>query len=429
MDYYRKTLELIQEYKKTELKHEYMDGFFTNPQIYIDRTKELLRLIRVEGDEIKVIHIAGTSAKGSTSWLIANSLCNAGNSVGLFTSPPMQSQTERFWLNGKYISAKSYFELASEVVELANTMSESDLGKPSVSEIYTVIFYVWCVRNEVGFAVVEAMAGGRFDATNALENKVATVLTRVGLDHMHLLGETTEKIAIDKARIARSGIKLFCGETDPKLQNLIRAICENEGAEYLSLEVKDSSNIAPLASVAVCGQLGVVAKVDSKQTRLPGRLEHLEYQGKSVLLDGAHNQQKMEYLMTYLQSLKYDRLLVVLGFSNNKNPKDFMKLIMSTSDELVLTSFDLNDEDKHTPKLGMRSLDQLENLAHDQGMKFKSYQDPVQAFQETMSTAKTNDLILVTGSMYLVGKIRNLFYPLEQVVDQQSSFPNSSKEL
>ncbi len=418
---YKDILEKISAYKKLPTQGVYTDGFFNHPEFYLDRTRELLGQIGLVGNEIKLVHIAGTSGKGTMANLLTRSLQNSGLKVGLFTSPPLQVETERFVINGNLIALDEYSRLLYRLIDIGEQMAGSEFGRPSFGEINTVLGYQYFIEQNCDLIVIEALAGGQFDATNVFENKLACVLTRVGLDHMHMLGDTTEKIAIDKAHIVRQDVPLFVGEPDLKLQNLISTICVNEGAVFHSI-LKDGNYDTVTLATAVCNYLGVLFNND--KLLLPGRLEEIKYENSTVVLDGAHNQQKVTYLIDWLK-FKYPNknIVMLLGASSNKNSKSYLVDIMKIADVLHLTTFYLEQNRRHSPKLAMRSIKELEDISASAGLEFHSWNKPIEGFKTIISKSGPDDIVVVTGSMFLVGVIRDLFYPSSKILTQQTTFP------
>ena len=420
MEKYQQALKLLDLYKKLPTKGVYMDGFFTDPGFYRERTKSLLKALGLVGDELAIIHVTGTSGKGSVSAGLAAQLELAGKKVGLFTSPPVQVQTERFVINSKYISVSDYYYYLEKTLQAAESLANNTMGRPSVGEVNVAIVYQYFIDKGVEVAVIEALAGGRYDATNALENKLLTVVTRIGLDHMHLLGDSVEKIAVDKAFIARAGVPLICGESNHLVRDLIQTVCNHVGAKFIPV-VESDSNLNHGLIATACQVLGI--NHQPKDIQLPARLERQEYKGWLVLLDGAHNAQKMNYLMDYISTLKFKKLHLLLAASSNKNSKQYLEQVMQAADSVTLTSFPLLNFEKHTAKLSMRSVTELSDIADSVNVQYSVVPNPTEAFKDIAAKAGVDDLILVTGSMYLCGRIRELFYTADQILAQRTSFP------
>jgi len=162
-------------------------------ELGIKRMRLFLQKLGNPQHNYPTIHIAGTSGKGSTAFLTAKILQQAGKKVGLHTSPHLQTIRERFKINNKMISESGYVELINQLMPTIEEMKKSKYGRPSYFEILVAAVFVYFDRQKVDAAVIESGLGGKFDGTNAL-NATVTILTNVGLDHVHILGKTKSAI-------------------------------------------------------------------------------------------------------------------------------------------------------------------------------------------------------------------------------------------
>lgn len=169
-------------------------GNFSLPPT-LDRIKTVLAKLGNPQNEIKAIHIAGTNGKGSVSAMLASAFKEAGYKTGLFISPYIIEFTERIQINGEYIEKNALCEYAKKVKDTDVALTEF--------EFITALAFLYFAEQKIDILICETGLGGRLDATNSLENKLATVITKIGLDHTAILGDTIEKIAAEKCGILR----------------------------------------------------------------------------------------------------------------------------------------------------------------------------------------------------------------------------------
>ncbi|MFH1238523.1 MAG: Mur ligase family protein, partial [bacterium] len=163
----------------------------------LNKIKRVLKLLGNPQDKLKIIHIAGTNGKGSTAAFTASILQEAGYQVGLYTSPHLVDFRERIQINGQPVSSRQVAKLFSRI------RSKAPNHGLTYFEFTTIAAFLHFVRHKVDFAVIEVGLGGRLDATNAIKNNLAAVITNVDFDHTEYLGRTLEKIAFEKAGIIR----------------------------------------------------------------------------------------------------------------------------------------------------------------------------------------------------------------------------------
>lgn len=335
---------------------------------------------------LRVIHVAGTNGKGSTSAMIASVLKHAGFKVGLYTSPHLVDYRERMQIGGEMISEYDIVRFIEKI---------EALGIPlTFFEFTTAIALLYFAHNDVDFVVLEVGLGGSWDATNVCDAEIA-VFTSIGLDHTRILGDSIDLIAKDKCGIIKPSSKVVVGEDNNAL-DLIREISQGHdfyvapkfsGRISLAGEFqKDNAGIA----AKVCGLLGVedkFIKVGVANTHWPGRLQFID---KNILFDCAHNPDAVGVVKDYVKSLDFDRLIVVFGVLADKDYRRMIKLLPKP-DFLILTTPDSD-----------RALDPVE-LAHDG--ECAVVESPEEALRFAKEIALENDLIFVTGSIFLVGDL------------------------
>lgn len=415
----------------------------------LERIEELLEVLENPQDSFASIHVGGTSGKGSTATMIASILTAAGYRTGLHLSPHLQVLNERFQVNNRMVPTG---ELAAvwDVVKPAvrQVGMVSPWGAPSYFEAQVAMAFYLFARRQVDVAVVEVGLGGRLDATNVLRPRVA-VLTSIGLDHTEILGDTIELIAQDKAGIIKPGQIVVSGVTQPSAIKVITDRCRAQrvalwqvdrdfacqpddrsatfrvsvpGKTYsgLSLAMRGDfqcNNAACAVTAAHAFTRGVaVADVRAglRSTVLPGRMEEVQ-QRPIVVLDGAHNEDKMRAAAEAMNTgYAGRRRIVVLSVKSDKSYLDIMRHALVGADLLIVTAFKVT---------GGRAPVSPQVLAQGAatlfpGLAVRVEADPLQAVRMALAAAGPDDVVWVTGSLYLVGEVRSLWHPAEELVQQ-----------
>lgn len=395
----------------------------------LDRMSELMTLMAEPQHQYPVLHLTGTNGKTSTA-RIASRLLEATNlSVGTYTSPHLESITERMAWNGEPISEAAFGEVIGEVADLVGLMSTV----PSHFEILTAAAFRWFSDLPVHAAVVEVGLLGRWDATNVADGSVA-VVTNVGLDHVNYAG-TLENIAREKAGIVKPGATLVLGERDPDLAAILEDVpagaiwrrgddfdvldrrlahggrlvtIRTPGAIYedvfLSLHGAFQVDNAAIALAACEAFLGgpiaddVVEEAFAAVTS-PGRLEVMGHQ-PLVLLDGAHNPDGARALApTLLEEFAVaGRTIVVFGVLDPHDPVEMLDALRDLHiDEIVACA-----------PASPRALPPEEVLAaaDELGIPAQAARSVAAAVDRALSIAEEDDLVLVTGSLHTVGNAR-----------------------
>ena len=358
----------------------------------------------------KVIHIAGTNGKGSTSHLIASILQEAGYKVGLYTSPHLKDFRERIRINGAVISEEG-------VVSFINGNSDFfEKIRPSFFEMTVGMAFDWFAKNDIDIAVVEVGLGGRLDSTNIVK-PVISVITNIGYDHQQFLGDTLQEIAFEKAGIIKEITPVVIGEYQEEVITVFKRIAAEKGA-VLSVAAKNMEkpyktdlkgsyqyhNVrTALHTIKRLNALGIsvnakdiesgLLKVVSN-TGIMGRWQLLQ-QRPRVICDTAHNREGLVYVIEQLNQEIYDSLHIVIGMVNDKNAKE------------LLTMFPKNATYYYCEPAIPRALDVrvLEEVATGIGLKGKSYASVENAFKGALKKAGSKDLVFVGGSTFVVAEV------------------------
>ena len=396
-----------------------------NKAFKLDEIKAFLEQLDNPQDKLRVIHVAGTSGKTSTSYYIASLLHSAGLTTGLTISPHLSSITERLQINMQPISDREFCDQLEKFMPIVE--------KSGLTLTYFVVLvsfiYWYFAKADVDYAVVETGMGGRLDGTNTVNNpdKVC-VITDIGFDHMEYLGTTLPAIAAEKAGIIHADNHVYIIEQPKEIMNVfikrvkevgaeLHVIKENdmvvyrrelvqEGQSYRELPDFQQRN-ALLAYVVVRKILkgqslerGVTDK--AFKVEIPGRMEiHKLPSGQTIILDGAHNSQKMSALATSIQrKFPQQSMAVLLGMKETKDFQASIDELLPITDEAIATEFEaMQDLPIHSvePQL-------LADYLVDNGVPTKVVSDYRQAVDALLD--RPERLLLVTGSIYLLGQVK-----------------------
>jgi len=387
----------------------------------LENTRELLDKMGFDWRG-RVVHVSGTNGKGSCASALNSILSAAGYRVGLYTSPELIEFTERIRVGGAQIQKREFAKLAGDVQRLTRKMQ----SKPTFFEATTAIALKHFADQRADAMVLEVGMGGRLDSTNVIPGEVS-VVTNVALDHMEYLGDTVEKIAYEKAGIVSPGSTLVTAAEGQALR-VLEAECAKKRSAVIrvgsDVHVADSSSTidgtsftlktktqtydikSPLpglfqaqnlaCAAAAAETMGVPKKhilSGIERARWPGRLDAVR-RDPLVLLDCAHNPAGMKQLRSFIAKTPYERLIVVAGFSRDKEWASMAEML-SDADRFIATRYD-----------NPRSLEPREILS---AVKGEESRDVKSAVRGAIKSATPRDLVLVTGSIYVVGEAMPLF--------------------
>ncbi|HUF32970.1 MAG TPA: folylpolyglutamate synthase/dihydrofolate synthase family protein [Acidimicrobiales bacterium] len=395
----------------------------------LDRMVALCALMADPQHAQPVIHVTGTNGKGSVVRMVSALLAASGLSVGTYTSPDLERVNERLSRNGEPIDDEALAEAIGAVVEL-----EALSGlRPSRFELLTLAAFRWFADSAVDVAVLEVGMGGRWDATNVADGAVA-VVTNVSLDHTEYLGPTRHSIALEKAGIVKPGASLVLGETDPSLA----AVFEGAGAAttwvrgreldctdnvvavggrsvslrtpgatyddvFLSLHGAHQGDNAALAVAAAEAFFGRPLEDDlvregMASVEVPGRFEVLGRQ-PLVVIDGAHNPAGALTASATLDdfSVAGERILVV-GMNQGRDPVEMLQALGAASARVVVACA------ADMPRA--MAAEEVASAARSLGVEADVVRSVPDALDRATALATEDDIVLVTGSLYVVGAAR-----------------------
>jgi dihydrofolate synthase/folylpolyglutamate synthase len=395
-----------------------------------------------------VIHVTGTSGKGSTAATVAAILTAAGYRVGLRTSPYLQVPTEKLQIGPTLIDPASFAEMTSRVLAAAARLiqTEPEERRFSYSEAWSVLGYWWFAVRQVDLAVVEVGAGGRFDATNVIDPLVS-VITSVGLDHLVTLGPDIADIAWHKAGIIKPGSTAVVGDLPAEALSVIAEEAKSASVELIrTFDIDRAWTHAPPVDRGFRARNAEVATAVARllvqrgfaiseaaiadgirSARLPGRLERMPGMVEPVVwIDGAHNEDKAAALTQEAASRFRGIALpvVVVGMLRSKDPARILARLGTAASSIITTE---------PAVLGKESLsaDMLAGVAIASGfagaVHVEANPDAAVRFAEAVAK-REGAPVLVAGSMYLAGQVRRRWFPDRDVVLQRTPWPAATED-
>lgn len=378
----------------------------------------------------KVVHIAGTNGKGSVSAAIASILGAMGASVGVNTSPHLCCLNERIVIDGNPIDDLALNHAALRVKDAADGIGVV----LSFHEVITVVSFE-CFKG-LDWSVLEVGMGGRLDASNVVNSPAVTAIVSIDFDHERFLGNTLANIAKEKAGIVKPGAVLVTGRLPDEALSAVCEIADNKGVKHVQFKQDyglNINNINGLSGVgcefqsnhygtlsfvpslrgehqcynmAVAVAIGKVLGIDDKQIKYgvenvfwPGRLEELEVKSKRVLLDCAHNPAGIRSLVSYLKTSGLKDLTVGIGLLQRENWRQMI-------DELLPF---INVWNVLTPNSDRAlSAKEIGSYLASKGICAKCYDRDYQCFIADQLEKNSDERLLLTGSIYLIGDLRGM---------------------
>ncbi|PLX26053.1 hypothetical protein C0580_00750 [Candidatus Parcubacteria bacterium] len=425
LEQYQKDIYFIESLSNIPRKN-YMLGL-KDRSIFVERTRKFLTLLGSPEKKLKFIHVAGTSGKGTTSKILQALMADAGYKVGAYTSPFATTSIEKISIGDKLIDPKSLHKILEEKIKPAWDIYTKKYKDDPISyfETWLAIALLYFQEQKCDWVVLEAGLGGTHDATNVIPQAKITAITNIGMDHTEILGNSREKIAKDKAGIIKKNSIFVTTEKNKKLLKIFRAVCKKKKAWYMETEniVKDYKTDNYFDTTKQKENLNLalnilqLLKIDPKNTqsiinsfKLTCRQEIIQ-KNPLVILDGSHNKDKLANLIDFVQKQKYKNLHLLVAFAQNKNYKIPFKKLLKISDEVYLTRF-LMTERKSASLRDMQKI--AKSIKTEKSIYM--YNDPYQALDTALKSAKKDDLILVTGSFFLSGELRKKWVSEEFIV-------------
>ncbi|GCD12948.1 bifunctional folylpolyglutamate synthase/dihydrofolate synthase [Clostridium tagluense] len=422
----------------------------------LERTEKILEILGNPHKKLKCIHIAGTNGKGSTTAMVTNILVKSGYKVGSYISPFIEEFEERMQINNTNISKADLSNIITEVSKAVEKVVELGYSNPTEFEIITCAGFLYFYKNKVDFAVMEVGMGGRLDSTNVII-PVVSVITSISLDHTQILGGTIDKIAYEKAGIIKEGIPVVMFPQQKESYDVIERICREkncklikiprESATYLGKENLQQVLITSLegtgyrnnnlitqkfkvqtlnndyiielsllgkhqllnccVAINVIEELIVQGATISKNDILmglgtvkwPARLEVMNKE-PLVVIDGAHNIDGIKNLTESIDMyFNYNKIILILGILADKQVEEMIKTIVPKASRVITVT-------PHSQRAELSQ--QLKVQVEKYSGSCESIENYEEAYKKALSYCEQEDLLLVCGSLYMVGDMRKI---------------------
>lgn len=404
----------------------------------LSNTIELCKALGNPQQKFKTVHIAGTNGKGSVSHMLAAILQTAGYKTGLYTSPHLKDFRERIKINGIMVTEEFVIEFTNKIKPQIEKL------EPSFFEITVAMAFDFFAQEKIEIAIIETGMGGRLDSTNIITPEVS-VITNIGFDHMQFLGDTLEKIAFEKAGIIKSGVPVVVGELLPETKLVFEKVATEKKASIifasqkrmitdfrwenneLISEVSESSltdhkkyhldltgiyqNKNLLTVLESCFQLQKkgwkIAEHDiinglrltKKITGLHGRWDMI-HKLPTIILDVAHNTDGIKQLINQIELTEHKNLHLIIGMVKDKEVDKILELLPPYAIYYFTKS--------QIPRAIHEN--ELKKSGTLHGLRGNSFPDVNTALQSALAQSHQDDLIIISGSIFLIGEVNTLIH-------------------
>ncbi|MBC8060767.1 MAG: bifunctional folylpolyglutamate synthase/dihydrofolate synthase [Clostridiaceae bacterium] len=405
----------------------------------LSRTEKILELLDNPHKELKCIHIAGTNGKGSISAMLNSILIQAGNKVGMYTSPYLEVFEERIQINSENIKENSLSFVVTEVKKAVDEVIKLGYEHPTEFEIITCAALLYFRNEKVDFAVIEVGLGGRLDSTNVI-HPILSIITSISYDHMQVLGETIKEITIEKAGIIKNKVPVVLYPQEFEVESIIENTCfeknsslikvRRDSIEFFSVNGKKYTQVihvktykdeydielsllgshqllncsTVLTAVELLKELGIKIEKSHilfalKSVKWIGRLEVMN-KTPLIVIDGAHNIDGINKLVESVEKyFKYDNLILVLGILADKQVEDMIKVIAPLASKIIAV----------TPHSERGSLAvELKKVILKYNENCDAIENYSQAYEKALSYSNSGDIILFSGSLHMIGDMRKI---------------------
>lgn len=411
----------------------------------LERTYKILELLGNPQEKLKCIHIAGTNGKGSVTAMISKVLIECGYKVGMYTSPYLEEFEERIQINGRNIPKDSLCRAITEVSVAVEKTAASGFGNPTEFEIITCAAFLYFYYEKVDFVALEVGLGGRLDSTNVII-PIVSVIASISYDHMQILGDTLEKIAAEKAGIIKSRVPVI---TVPQESSAMKVIEEtaahlsapltkipetsvsfeysapNSGSQHISVKTqKDFYEIElsligkyqlmncalAIFTLEALKDQGVLIEKQNmisalNKVRWAGRLEILNKK-PLVVMDGAHNIDGIKKLKESIDIyFNYKKMNLVIGILADKEVESMISEIAVKADRIIAVT-------PHSNRA--QSAKELSDVIRKHNDHTEYAEDYKEAYLKGISYCSDDDMLLICGSLYMIGDMRKIIRGLSK---------------
>lgn len=399
----------------------------------MERIRALCTALGNPQEKLKIIHVAGTNGKGSTSTMISNILRKSGYNTGLFISPYVTDFRERIQYNGNMIEKKELAECVEKVKEIIDELSLKGI-QPTEFEALTATAFLYFERKNCDFVVLEVGLGGRLDSTNVINAPYVSVLTSISFDHTAILGDTIEEIASEKCGIIKFGAETVAYPfQDEKAMHIIRNTCETKcnslripdvdsltvgeekidgtDVEYKGIIYKlllagkhmVYNSITAIEAVKSLGRFNIEISDESirkgiESSVMPARTELIKKK-PVIILDGGHNEGCAQALADYIRKHIADkRIVMVSSMMADKDYESYLRTVLPFAETFIATKADVP---RALPS------DDLMKTASAYCNNCFDIDEPVKAVKAAVNITQPENALIICGSFYLAGEIRD----------------------
>ena len=405
------------EYLKRFTNYERMRTFtHSRDALDLDRIRVVLDKLGNPHEKVPIFHVAGTKGKGSTCAILSSLLQSAGYRVGVFSQPHLISIHERLVIDGKPISDEDWVNCLNKLLPNLEAMRNADMPL-TFFDIITIMSILYFEERGVDFMILEVGLGGRLDSTNVV-TPIVSIITSIDYDHTHILGDSLEVIAAEKAGIIKEGIPVISGESQSGPSEVIAKIAnEKNAALHVGIEPIESpinlhgihqrQNAAvAVKAIAVAAELGLVT-VDQSQierglmnVKLRARFEIL-HEDPLLILDGAHNPSSMRALRETIKSeFPEHKIHLLLGMTEDKEIVKSLDEILPIAHRVIFTNtgFQKSADPKELAQLA-------QSIKGISGLQIAVEAEIESAYRMLLDGLSPDQIGCITGSFYLAGEV------------------------
>lgn len=401
------------------------------------RTEKVLEFLGNPHKKLKCIHIAGTNGKGSTTSMLTSILMEAGYKVGMYTSPFLEEFEERIQINKTNIPKEDLAEFVTRVKEAVDKVIEMGFDNPTEFEIITCVMLLYFYEQKVDYAVIEVGLGGRLDSTNVI-TPILSIITSISFDHVNILGDTLEKITYEKAGIIKEGVPVVCYPQQEESIDVIKKVA-GEKKSLLTIVKSNAGNLINPKGESFTQVIKINTDKDSYLINLPllgkhqvlncavavtaveklielglsiskkqivsglgkvtwnGRMEVLRT-SPLVVIDGAHNIDGISKVRESVEMyFDFKKIILILGILGDKEVEKMVSEITSITDRVIVTS-------PHSYRA--EAPEKIKGLIKEHEIPCEIIEDYREAYLKAIDICNDGDMILICGSLYMVGDMR-----------------------
>ncbi|MDQ3123430.1 MAG: Mur ligase family protein [bacterium] len=394
----------------------------TGKDITLKRMRKIMSALGNPEKNLNVIHIAGTSGKTSTSYYITRMLQLSGEKTGLTISPHVDSVRERVQINLELMTDKEFCDELKTVIDIL----ENKQLTPTYFELLVALAYWYFSKEKVNYAVTETGMGGLHDGTNIAGNpNKLCIITDIGMDHLQVLGHTVADIARQKAGIIHNKNAVLLYRQGDKIMKVIKNQCDQKDA---SIHIFEQNTLAALNDVSYLPTfqqrnwllayeafkliqardslrgLHIIELKKSMALQVPGRMDLVQVAGKTIIMDGAHNEQKMQaFVDSFKQKFPDRKVPVLLSLKLGKVSSVVLKLLKQVTSTLIITEFTGGQD------LPGEAMDAQELAEAAIKLNYKDVLieiSPEHAYKKLLEFA--DNTAIITGSFYIISQLRQI---------------------